>query len=78
MSSTRAREGREAAEVDDLEDLSDEELDALLAEELAEVCEQQRRAVEELSRDRRRADRAEADARLERELAALRADGAFG
>ena len=36
MSSTRAREGRDAAEVDDLEDLSDEELDALLAEELAE------------------------------------------
>jgi hypothetical protein len=39
-----------------------------LAEELAEVCEQQRRAVEELSRDRRRADRAEAD------VAAMRAD----
>ena len=39
-----------------------------LAEELAEVCEQQRGALEDLSRDRRRADRAEAD------CAAARAD----
>ena len=39
-----------------------------LAEELAEVCEQQRVAIEDMARDRRRAERAEADA------AAARAD----
>ena len=39
-----------------------------MAEELAEVCEQQRVAIEDMARDRRRAERAEADA------AAARAD----
>ena len=72
---TEAAEHKERliAEVDEFTDVAREALRGKaeaerLAEELAEVCEQQRTALEELSRDWRRADRAEAD------CAAARAD----
>ena len=65
--------GRLTAEVEEMTRVARAALDGkkdaeVLAEELAEVCEQQRVAIEDMARDRRRAERAEADA------AAARAD----
>ena len=83
MSSTRAREGRDAAEVDDLEDLSDEELDALLAEELAEREEEEEEVPVPRSGTTKKAPKASkkksakaaADARTRRSNQDSRADG---
>ena len=83
MSSTRAREGRDAAEVDDLEDLSDEELDALLAEELAEREEEEEEVPVPRSGTTKKAPKASkkksakaaADARTRRSNQDSRVDG---
>ena len=83
MSSTRAREGRDAAEVDDLEDLSDEELDALLAEELAEGEEEEEEVPVPRSGTTKKAPKASkkksakaaADSRTRRSNQDSRADG---
>ena len=83
MSSTRAREGRDAAEVDDLEDLSDEELDALLAEELAEREEEEEEVPVPRSGTTKKAPKASkkksakaaADSRTRRSNQDSRADG---
>ena len=82
MSSTRAREGRDAAEVDDLEDLSDEELDALLAEELADGEEEEEVPVPRSGTtkkapkaSKKKSANAAADARTRRSNQDSRADG---
>jgi len=83
MSSTRAREGRDAAEVDDLEDLSDEELDALLAEELAEGEEEEEEVPVPRSgttkkapkASKKKSGKAAADSRTRRSNQDSRADG---